>query len=452
MKGFVFSGICADTKFRGTSFETISSRGLLLEQGTTIGRQGDPNVDNFLPGNIWTNGAGAEHQGSFAEINLSLIHFDPNIPNTFPNPIPIPGSGWFIPNNDLPTIDCGLQPDCEIDEENLTDPTTDEVDIKIASGELTPDIFEGGILREGERYFYRKINQYGLIGQSSIVDSFYNANTNTSIGQFHEIDDDKATLYDSNDPLLISITDKRDSVQNTLVLLKEKDSLLSVLPENEHPPILLEKQAILQQLSGLSQDLNSLLSSFNSAKQLAVDNIETQNSNIAVAEVFEQNRKTINEIYLNTIALGTVMFDPVQLTQVENIAGQCPLSGGNAVFEARGMLKMVKDTTFNDTDICDRVEPRSNDNKDTDVIISSGEIKVYPNPTKGTIHLELNRETESNREFLLYDMTGKFVTSYLIPKGQKRVNFNIVTLQSGIYYYKCKLEEGTSNGKIILIK
>ena len=87
-----------------------------------------------------------------------------------------------------------------------------------------------------------------------------------------------------------------------------------------------------------------------------------------------------------------------------------------------------------------------------DIFFVNENIKVYPNPTKGTIHLELNRETESNREFLLYDMTGKFVTSYLIPKGQKRVNFNIATLQSGIYYYKCKLEEGTSNGKIILIK
>jgi hypothetical protein len=52
---------------------------------------------------------------------------------------------------------------------------------------------------------------------------------------------------------------------------------------------------------------------------------------------YEAMEKTINEIYLNTIAIGEFQFTPAQMSQISQIAYQCPLKSAAAVYKAREM-------------------------------------------------------------------------------------------------------------------
>jgi hypothetical protein len=52
---------------------------------------------------------------------------------------------------------------------------------------------------------------------------------------------------------------------------------------------------------------------------------------------YETMEKTINEIYLNTIAIGEFQFTPAQKSQISQIAYQCPLKSAAAVYKAREM-------------------------------------------------------------------------------------------------------------------
>ncbi len=48
--------------------------------------------------------------------------------------------------------------------------------------------------------------------------------------------------------------------------------------------------------------------------------------------------KMVNEIYLSTVAKGITIFNSTQITQLSNIAHQCPLTGGRAVYRARDCI------------------------------------------------------------------------------------------------------------------
>jgi hypothetical protein len=52
---------------------------------------------------------------------------------------------------------------------------------------------------------------------------------------------------------------------------------------------------------------------------------------------YEAMERTINDIYLNTIAIGEFVFNPSQMSQISQVAYQCPLKSASAVFKAREM-------------------------------------------------------------------------------------------------------------------
>ncbi len=457
-QGVRFSGMSDDTQFRGTWFGNINTRGLLLEQGTTIGVQGNPNTSDYLPGNKWSaNGGGAEHMGTFAEIDQSLIYYDQNINGSYPVPDPIPNSDWFVPdpniNDPLPTIDCFVNLDCEIDELNIIDDDPiDEVDIKIADGTLSSGHFGGGVHWEGQRHLYRKLEQNNqLLSQNSIIHNFHSINETTSLGQLYEIDREVSTLYHSNNSVVQSIMIQRQSVRTLLHLIQEKDSLIMVSPEDTHTGIKAEQAVLINELSVLNEALYNLLTSFNSDKQSIVNNILNLNNSISSQSIFEQNRLSVNDIYLNTIAGDIFELNTTQFQSLKMIAEQCPLSGGNAVFQARGILKAIGDNTYYDNElICTPAQQKSEVYTEKEMIAE--QLEVYPNPTKDIITIAFDGSLKSDLEFKLYDVSGKQIQVFTLAKGQKEYTLNLANTTKGLYFYECKMNRQVYKGKIVLMK
>lgn len=456
-EGVSFSGMCDDTDFRGTSFENISSRGLLLENGTTIGIQGDPSDPgtNFLSGNTWgENGGSAEFQTSnLFDIQDNRIFVNTTFPATIPAPVLPSPQGWFFNTFTKNPMDCGSQPDCDVTE--IFGGPIQDPDIKIARGELSANLYGGGILWEGRRHLYDKLTSTAsLFQQDQDVDNFYNNNINSSIGIFSEIEQDIANLVDLNDPVISRMNEIRESIQETLASIKEIDYFLESTQQNCHTDLIEERDALLELLQPLQIEMQESLEIYQQERIEKVDWIIAKNNGINAIEIFEENRKIINDIYLNSIAIGIFQYDSQQLDLLKSIASQCPLSGGNAVFMARGLLKRVQNINFNDKELCQETASQKN-NYSSKIKIDDSDaniITAFPNPSTGQLNLALSKAYDVDLNLTIYNLTGKKLRDLKLVSGKKSYSLDLSSFQSGIYFYECLVNGKKMTGKIILIK
>ena len=61
---------------------------------------------------------------------------------------------------------------------------------------------------------------------------------------------------------------------------------------------------------------------------------------------YEAMERSINDIYLTTLARGNRNFSNQQKETIETIAGLCPLLGGIAVYKARSLLYTYNDSIY----------------------------------------------------------------------------------------------------------
>jgi hypothetical protein len=75
-------------------------------------------------------------------------------------------------------------------------------------------------------------------------------------------------------------------------------------------------------------------------------------------------------------------------------------------------------------------------------------IKIYPNPTRGPLTLEVKGAVT---ELFLTDLTGKVLERYQTSKGDK-VNIDIKDNAAGLYFIRYLKDEHWKAGKILLLK
>ncbi|MGQ0829105.1 MAG: T9SS type A sorting domain-containing protein [Bacteroidota bacterium] len=80
-------------------------------------------------------------------------------------------------------------------------------------------------------------------------------------------------------------------------------------------------------------------------------------------------------------------------------------------------------------------------------------IKLYPNPNDGNIFLEYELKNNKKGNFIIYDVTGRKVSNYILQEGKNTMQVNEEILQNGIYYYSVTVESDiVKSDKLIIIK
>ena len=74
--------------------------------------------------------------------------------------------------------------------------------------------------------------------------------------------------------------------------------------------------------------------------------------------------------------------------------------------------------------------------------IISNSVDIFPNPAKGVANINLNNLPINNNSIGVFDVTGKSVINQQSVTGNT-VKINISNLQSGTYFVKVVLENGT---------
>ena len=176
-----------------------------------------------------------------------------------------------------------------------------------------------------------------------------------------------------------------------------------------------------------------------------------QNNAIAVTDIWEQNEKAVNHIFLNTIAKG-IPLNTTQVALLKAIAVQCPLTGGSAVFRARSLLVSAGDYDFGDDEVnCQSIGQRNSIDESELLSNENGLIKLYPNPTTGMVQVELSAPSIGGYIALL-DSYGKVVMEQRFPETF-RISFQTGQLPAGVYICKIHFDDrGTHTTRVVVIR
>ena len=141
----------------------------------------------------------------------------------------------------------------------------------------------------------------------------------------------------------------------------------------------------------------------------------------------------INEIHLSTIAQGHREFSQSQVETIAEIAYQCPIIGGNAVFLARGLYEFVnQEAVYDDEGTCaaQGEQWRHGNNKGGENI---QDITLYPNPTDGECTITFANSIPHST-IRLVNSLGQVMANFDIPENSTSYHFSVRSLTEGVYF------------------
>lgn len=359
-------------------------------------RLGDDNQSNVYigvqrhEGNLWdlsqysgNNGNfGGVHKGSLPIIPFSQFIVD-GIANSNYYPIVDPSEIWFT---DLPangnTFMCGID---QCAGGNLIPPTRSEgdlpseLDAAIVSNTLPTDGYDIETKWKGKYRLYRRLlRKPALESYSSAYAAFKTANINQPVGQLAYIAEQRAALYDLSASQSSNIDAYRTTLQQQARSIFELDSLkLSGAQINDQ-----QYDAQAQQLANQQNQYVNYVSAIRTARQLQIQNLRQLNNAVTPDQQPATNQKTVNNIVFNLMT--TDQITDAEIATLQTVANQCPLAGGDAVYEARALVQHFTGIQYDDTQLCQNANDRHN--PEQALSSEASNFLVYPNPASGQLN------------------------------------------------------------------
>ena len=183
-----------------------------------------------------------------------------------------------------------------------------------------------------------------------------------------------------------------------------------------------------------------------------VFNATMLNNTILDSNLFESDRKLVNDIYIKTWLSGISDFTTEQRDTLEYIAYLHSLERGDAVLSARVLLglEVVDDESSNSTYKKGK-SPSNNESRNEKVTPSKLEeeqtVNLYPNPAKGEIKVDVG----TSGEIEIYNLLGEKVIFTTLVKGSNTIS--TFTLKSGVYFYTVYINgKNVKRDKLVIIE
>lgn len=195
----------------------------------------------------------------------------------------------------------------------------------------------------------------------------------------------------------------------------------------------------IQLLNQKESQLNSLTTVTNSQRLLNINmkqqrvnemiQIRAQNESIITNTLPAENQKVINKILSEMFINDNFVLNNNNILTIQSIANQCPLEGGDAVYEARSIISYSNPTmNYDDNNKC-TVSSQRSDNKNLDPLLNKAQ--VFPNPANDKVNLILN-DVKATR-YIIFDLAGKEITTQNLSSDETVKNIEVSSLKSGMY-------------------
>jgi hypothetical protein len=413
--------------------------------GGITGNQGILNL--FHHGNHWVgsySGSGAVHLGINQEVQNSRILVNVTTGSTLRTTENVPNStiDFFRTNiaSSVTIFNCSTSPaNCPtgLPDVTMEPDTIKETDIDIVRGDLEPGIYPTEQIWTMKQHLYRRlVYDTSLIELSNEIDSFYQAEQSTTVGAYDEIRESLKQLVTPSSSTKAQLEANNDDLYNDWEYLQD------ILDELEtHPDSLAlidQRDSLLEEMSDLSASNVTFHVELQTNLEEQIRDVSESNEAVEGEEVYETNRKAVNAVKIEITTEAPDTLTAAQVAILEPIAWQCPLSGGDAVYEARALLNLP--ANFDDVELCDpTTQP---------LIIPKGienAFELSPNPVRNVLNVKLKEKPTSTQLFVITNALGKAVLSKQVFEDEVRFTFDSSELSVGTYF----LSLFNNNGKLI---
>ena len=178
------------------------------------------------------------------------------------------------------------------------------------------------------------------------------------------------------------------------------------------------------------------------------------NENIPTRCAMQENERTVNSIYQKQYAFetdtifehqGGYVYDSTERANLENVAYQNALEGGNAVYEARVMLFI----DVEDSELTTRRHLTNNSLKGNTTRLFS----INPNPNNGEMQLNYKLNEGENGYINIYSVLGEKINSHKLTNSANALDIDEKQLNEGIYFYRIYVNDiSVYSGKIVITK
>ena len=323
------------------------------------------------------------------------------------------------------------------------------LDMQIANNSVVLTEFEDQTKFEFKKALNTKLETYPhLMAGNSVLTNFYTASESSSIGTLKAVNNSISNVSQAELNLFTNIGAKQDLINGILSNLQQ----LSTTLQNATTVTAIAKQQYWDTCATLH---NAILNSATDVAQY--DDMQSQkkliakaqNEQVTCTDIFDNNIKAVNEIYLSGKLASA--FTQEEKDLLYSIAYQCPFSGGVGVFQARVLVSLYDDNVeYDDNTTCelDGYAMRQTSNAQTQEKIS---FSVLPNPSKNYFDISATGIVLKNSTLFLYDAFGNVVHKVvLMNDGINRVD--ISTIASGVYQI-CLLNGFERNySRLVIVK
>jgi len=313
-----------------------------------------------------------------------------------------------------------------------------EADVSTATGiYLAYGSYANAQAWTAKRQLYRRLlAQPSLLSSAAMYQSFYNTETNTTVGKLEQVRAGMEGLWavaantqSQLDANKTSIDDKADQVNSI------NESLDSNTDPQQEASLLQQRSSLLQDIATLEASQGSIEANLKSSRMSAASQLLSTNNAILTTADYELMQKQVNAIVLENIANDVAQYTEAQLSTLTSIAHYCAYAGGQAVFQARALL--ADQASYGEADYCQT----SNHVKKTED--ESGlDYNLYPNPASGYVMVELDAPADGKGSIRLVNTLGELVKTQDIEKDDTSFVLFLDELPAGMYYVTVQTKAG----------
>ena len=204
-----------------------------------------------------------------------------------------------------------------------------------------------------------------------------------------------------------------------------------------------QSQAAQDLFESKRQQLETLRNTRDADYNQLLSNWATVNATLPETEAHVFNQKRLNALLLDMRSRNPMTLTAAEQTMLQEVASQCLFSGGPAVLQARQLLSLQGEFTWDDDVLCGE---RGQDVSAKPPVLSA--VQVLPNPNGGSFQILLPASVPAEgAQAFLYDMTGRLLRQQNLRSANERFDTE-GKMPPGIYLLEVRDAAGTRVGVV----
>lgn len=308
------------------------------------------------------------------------------------------------------------------------------LDNAVRDGAVAVGPYSDGLRWTTQKRLYRRLMDAGSVPPDFVA--FTREKERESIGSFYAFDAQLDHLLRWNEAGNTAIRQLRSRRAEKVAELRQVQPVSVQNGDLRTDPARREQyENLLAEVRRISAGIDQVKKAKLEEIQAALPVLRAENDRIVTAAVYEANQQAVNGLLLQRLADTRYRWSETDKNTLLGIATQCPLSGGDAVFQARALLAGEKGLPrWDDVAACPDSRDRSFAEKRAD---DASGISVFPNPADDWVNIYVDG---NNPEFPqgavtadLLGLEGRVLRSYRFADNQSLMHLALPALPAGMY-------------------